>query len=117
MDNMPMSFEVNFDRNLVHTNQTTQRNLIVELEANESSSFNDTTKAPLNIALVIDVSTTMRGSRMKNAKDAAVGLILSLKESDCLSIVSFGKDVQTHLVGEKMTACAVVRLGGSLAGT
>ena len=86
-----MSFKVYFDNELVKTSEQTQRNLLVELNAKNSPTKYDTKKAPLNLALVIDVSTTMRGSRMENAKAAAIGLIGSLSRNDHLSIVSLAK--------------------------
>ncbi|MFD1807402.1 VWA domain-containing protein [Gemmobacter lanyuensis] len=54
-------------------------------------------RAPLNIALAIDVSGSMSGARLEAAKKAAVGLAAQLTEQDRLSLVSFGSDVVVHL--------------------
>lgn len=46
-------------------------------------------EAPLNLALVIDRSTSMRGARLDQVKAAAHQIIDSLNEDDIISIVSF----------------------------
>ncbi len=46
-------------------------------------------RLPLNLALVIDRSTSMKGTRLDNVKMAAVDLIDYLRPEDRLSIISF----------------------------
>ena len=76
--------------------QTGPRSTYVMLEVTASSGVTTKGRAPLNIALVIDRSGSMKGSRMQNAIDAAVGLVDGLADGDVVSAVSF--DTQTQLV-------------------
>ncbi len=48
-----------------------------------------TSRLPLNLALVIDRSTSMRGVRIENVKTAALDLIESLQPDDRLSVIAF----------------------------
>ncbi|HVN43263.1 MAG TPA: VWA domain-containing protein, partial [Steroidobacteraceae bacterium] len=53
------------------------------------------TRAPVNLALVIDRSGSMSGYKLDQAKQAARQLISQLKDSDRLAIVHFGSDVKS----------------------
>ncbi len=44
---------------------------------------------PLNVALVLDRSTSMQGSKMDMVKTAAIQLLRSLRPEDILSVISF----------------------------
>ena len=55
-----------------------------------------TDRAPLNIALVIDRSTSMSGGKLAHAKAASHTLIDMLGSQDRLAIVSYGSDVTAH---------------------
>lgn len=48
-----------------------------------------TGRQPLNLALVIDRSTSMRGARIENVKLAALDLVNSLQPQDRLALISF----------------------------
>lgn len=52
-------------------------------------SLTPVTNQNLNIALVIDRSTSMRGARMQNVKMAAADLLASLKPRDRLALITF----------------------------
>ncbi|AWV89698.1 vWA domain-containing protein [Bradymonas sediminis] len=54
-------------------------------------------RPPLNISLVIDRSGSMRGSKMENAKSAAIALIDKLRPQDRISIVSYATDVEVTM--------------------
>lgn len=75
--------------------QSGPRTTYVMLEMTASPT-SERGRAPLNIALVIDRSGSMKGSRMRNAIEAAVGLVDGLAEGDVVSAISF--DTQTQLV-------------------
>ncbi len=53
------------------------------------------TRAPVNLALVIDRSGSMSGYKLDQAKQAARQLISQLKSSDRLAIVHYGSDVKS----------------------
>lgn len=80
-----------------HLSHSGARSTYVMLEMTAASTAAaEQGRAPLNIALVIDRSGSMKGSRMQNAIEAAVGLVDGLAEGDVVSAVSF--DTQTQLV-------------------
>lgn len=54
------------------------------------------TRAPVNLALVIDRSGSMRGERMINAQNAAAAAVSQLSNGDSVSVVTF--DTQPTLV-------------------
>ncbi len=53
------------------------------------------TRAPVNLALVIDRSGSMSGFKLNQAKQAARQLVSQLKGSDRLAIVHYGSDVKS----------------------
>jgi Ca-activated chloride channel family protein len=61
-------------------------------------------RAPLNLALVIDDSGSMRGPTLEQAKESARLIIEALDNKDVLSIVTFENKVRTLMLGEEMTA-------------
>lgn len=54
------------------------------------------TRAPLNLALVLDRSTSMSGGKLDQARKASHTLVDMLGAEDRLAIVSYGSDVTTH---------------------
>ena len=51
---------------------------------------------PISLALVLDTSGSMSGSKMEDARKAAHRLVDLLREGDELTVVSFGSDVTTE---------------------
>ncbi|MFY0574480.1 vWA domain-containing protein [Cystobacter fuscus] len=51
-------------------------------------------RLPVNLALVIDRSTSMRGYKLQQARQAARQLVSLLREDDWLAIVHYGSDVR-----------------------
>lgn len=47
---------------------------------------------PLNLAIVIDHSGSMKGQRQRNALDAAAGMIRRLRDGDTVSVVAYADD-------------------------
>jgi Ca-activated chloride channel family protein len=79
------------------------------------------TAPPLNLAIVIDRSGSMKGERIANAITAAVGMVERMREGDSVSVVSFDTDAAV-LVPPTLTTVATrasierairsIRLGG-----
>jgi Ca-activated chloride channel family protein len=57
----------------------------------------DTPAPPLNISLVVDRSTSMKGTRMDVVKSAAIELIDQLRIQDKLSVIAFSDDAEVVL--------------------
>ncbi|MGC9520609.1 MAG: DnaJ domain-containing protein [Anaerolineae bacterium] len=57
------------------------------------------TRKRLNLALVIDRSTSMQGARMENVKRAAVDLLGSLNPDDRLALVTFSDRAEVVMAG------------------
>jgi len=53
------------------------------------------TRAPVNLAVVIDRSGSMYGQKLEQAKQAAKHLVRQLRESDRLTLINYGSDVRT----------------------
>ncbi len=79
-------------------------------------------RLPLNIALVVDRSTSMADGKLELAKEASIKLVDMLQSSDRLAIVSYGTDVSTVVESLAATpgnkeifynAIAGIRLSGS----
>jgi Ca-activated chloride channel homolog len=53
------------------------------------------TAAPLNLAIVVDRSGSMKGKRLANALDAARGMIRRLRDGDVLSVIAYDTRTET----------------------
>jgi Ca-activated chloride channel family protein len=94
---------------------------ILELAANAPTSPMPValTKPPLNVALVIDRSTSMQGERMDMVKQAAIELLRQARPEDRLSVVVFSDRAETLLGSERPpdrakieTDIRMIRTGG-----
>jgi len=63
----------------------------------------------LNIALVVDRSTSMRGSRMRNVKSAASDLLQSLQADDRLAVVTFSDRAEVVVASQFVNAKRALR--------
>ena len=57
----------------------------------------DTRRMPVSIVLVLDVSGSMEGSKLKNVKKAAKFVVEELREGDCIGVIAFDSYVYTLL--------------------
>ncbi len=67
--------------------------LLVEVRATEVLTRAE--PLPLNLALVVDRSGSMRGPRLQHTKDALMAVVDRLKPEDALTVVAFDDTVQT----------------------
>lgn len=86
-----------FDRQLFWHGGDSVRYLVARLKTEQQASDETDQRAPLNIALVIDVSGSMEGEKLHAAKEAALGLTERLTSDDRLTVVSFASEVEVHL--------------------
>ncbi len=80
-----------------------------------------TAASPLNLALVIDRSGSMKGDRIANAMNAAVGAIERLRDGDSVTVVAFDSVAQVIVAPTRVSsatrptmeaAVRNIRLGG-----
>ena len=86
--NLPYQYKLTYSRpNLVHLNEPQILYLILELET--PLDARRTTSPPLNVCLVLDRSTSMKGEKMDVVKSTAIQVLRSLRPQDILSVVTF----------------------------
>jgi len=66
------------------------------LEARSGTDGRAKGAAPVNLSIVIDRSGSMKGTRLRNAINAAIGAVERLKDGDMVSVVTF--DTRTQVV-------------------
>lgn len=73
----------------------TSKEVYASVEITGGTAPSSDTRLPLNIALVVDRSTSMADGKLELAKAASVKLVDMLQPEDRLAIVSYGTDVST----------------------
>lgn len=95
--------------------------LFAQVAAAEDKAGSASTASPMNLALVIDRSGSMKGDRIANAMTAAVGAIERLRDGDSVTVVAFDSSAQvvvppTRVSSQTRTsmenAIRGIRLGG-----
>jgi Ca-activated chloride channel family protein len=85
---LPYIHRVLYSRpNLVHLDEAQMLYLILELEA--PAEARAAPSPPLNVCLVLDRSTSMRGEKMDILKATAIQVLRNLRPQDILSVVAF----------------------------
>lgn len=72
------------------------------------------TRAPINLCLVIDRSTSMQGPRLDQIRSAALSILQGLKPHDTASIVSFSDNAELVITPEQASNYSVARARLSL---
>ena len=90
-----------WDKKLIPAGQSSQRNLLLEITAPPKPEQSGS-RPPINLALVIDRSGSMGGSRIEAARTAAVGIVNALGEQDRLSLVIFDSEIDTLIDSRAM---------------
>jgi Ca-activated chloride channel family protein len=85
---LPYQYRILCSRpNLVHLDEPQMLYIMLELEAPED--VQKSPAPPLNVCLVIDRSTSMKGEKMDIVKASAIQVLRSLRPQDILSVVAF----------------------------
>lgn len=94
---------------LGHARVSGERDAETLMLVNVSADRSDTggTITPVNLAIVIDRSGSMRGKRMENALGAARGMVRRLRDGDVVSVITY--DTKTELVAAPTTIDAFSR--------
>ena len=77
-------------QNAYYTEKGTKAHLRIDLEGLRQQ---DTERAPINIAIVIDKSGSMNGNKLEQAKEAAIMAIERLDEEDYVSVITYSDEV------------------------
>ena len=96
-----LTVSARWDKDIVPAGQSSQRNLLLEITAPPKAESSGS-RPRINLALVIDRSGSMRGSRIEAARMAAVGIVNALGEQDRISLVSFDDRIDTLIDGRAM---------------
>ncbi|MEE4218476.1 MAG: VWA domain-containing protein [Xanthomonadales bacterium] len=102
--NRPVTIRARWDQAHVPTGSEAQRGLLLEIEAHKPKQAEETHRPPVNVALVIDRSGSMRGEPMQAAIDAAVGVAEQMHDDDRLSVVCYDSRIEVLVDGELMSA-------------
>ena len=85
---IPYEYEIIYSRpNLVRLNEPQMLYVILDMQAPFESRL--TPSPPLNVCIVLDRSTSMKGEKMDVVKATAVQILRNLRQQDILSIVAF----------------------------
>ena len=96
-----LSIKARWENDNFPAGRKTQRGLLIDVTARKSDKRTAAKRQPLNLALVIDRSGSMSGSRLGAAREAAIGISNQLGKKDRLSIVAFDNEITTLLNGVK----------------
>ncbi len=102
-----MKMYVNLDRRFAPTGTTSERYLRVQVIAPERALG---TRLPLNLALIIDRSGSMSGSKLEKAKEAAIFCVRNLTASDRVAVVAYDDEVRVVSHSSKLSPDAKARL-------
>jgi Ca-activated chloride channel family protein len=61
------------------------------------------TRAPINVAIVLDRSGSMQGEKIQRAREAAIGALDLLGADDIVSIIAYDSDVNVLVPATKLT--------------
>jgi Ca-activated chloride channel homolog len=98
------------DRSLAWSEGDSVRYIVATLEGVQSAASRKEPAPPVNLALVIDASSSMAGEKLEGAKKAALGVAKRLRDTDRLTIVSFAAEAIVHVEALALTAEARARV-------
>jgi Ca-activated chloride channel family protein len=88
-----MNVHPNLDRRLAPSSSESERFLRVKIQAPDTARPGS--RLPLNIALVIDRSGSMSGSKLDKAKEAAIFTLRNLTGADRAAVIAYDDNVRT----------------------
>ena len=93
---LPYTYQVMYSRpNLVHLDEPQMLYFILELGVPDEARASPS--PPLNVCLVLDRSTSMRGEKMDIVKATAIQVLRNLRPQDILSVVTFSDRAEVIL--------------------
>ncbi len=95
-----MKIIANLDRRFAPSGTASERYLRVQVIAPEHTVHS---RLPLNLALIIDRSGSMSGSKLEKAKEAAVFCVRNLTASDRVAVVAYDDEVRVVAPSSKLS--------------
>lgn len=100
--------DVALDHGVLHADTRQDAYLRVALRGAERG---ERARAPMNIAIVIDKSSSMQGEKIARAKDAALAALAELGPDDIVSVIAYDSTVQVLVPATKVADRATIRRG------
>lgn len=97
----PLSFQTELSHPLLPTGQKQTAYLKVSVTGGKAPTLEE--RAPINVAIVLDRSGSMSGTKIARARDAAKLAISRLQENDTVSIISYDNVVEVLVPSTKLT--------------
>jgi Ca-activated chloride channel family protein len=69
------------------------REVVIQIDLN-STEHRQGKRVPLNVAVVLDRSSSMSGAKLEKARQAAAGIVEQLRRNDVFSLVTYSHEVQ-----------------------
>ncbi len=107
-----MKLTANLDRKLAPAGRSAERYMSLRVVAPEPAHVQ---RLPLNLALVLDRSGSMAGTKLDKAKEAAAYCVRNLTASDRLAVVAYDDQVRVIMPSSKLTSEVKARLLSELA--
>jgi len=96
-----MKIIANLDRRLVESASTSERYLRVQVIAPDKTGPGS--RLPLNLALIIDRSGSMAGTKLEKAKEAAIYCLRNLTGADRAAIIAYDDEVRVVSPSKPLT--------------
>src|SRR5689334_15501560 len=103
-----MKLLAQLDRQLLPATQTAERYLRVQVIAPDQPGTSK--RLPLNLALVIDRSGSMAGSKLDKAKEAAIFCLRNLTGADRAAVVAYDDEVRVVAASQVLTPEAKTKM-------
>lgn len=101
---LPVEFEVHYSRpNLVHMNEAQMLYVLLEIKPRSDQSL---PAPPLNVCLVLDRSTSMRGDKIDMLKASAIQVMRGMRQEDVLSVVTFSDRAEVLIPASRVAGNA-----------
>lgn len=89
-----MKIIANLDRRLVPASASTDTERFLRIQVQAEERTGPTSRLPLNLALVIDRSGSMSGTKLEKAKEAAVYCLRNLTGGDRTAVIAYDDEVR-----------------------
>ena len=88
--------------------------LLVNVTADEADA--PIAPSPLNLAIVVDRSGSMKGQRIQNAIDGARGMVRRLRDGDVVSLIAYNQSAEVLVAPTTVDSSSRDRVSSALAG-